>query len=243
MPNVMMVVEYEGTAYHGFQVQPDLPTIQGELERAVQQITQESSRVHGAGRTDAGVHATGQVVNFKTGSALLPWALARAINAVLPDDIVVNKVEYAADGFHARFSASSRAYRYTILNREAPSALDRRVVYHYRPRLDVEAMHRACCLIVGKHDFACFTVPMEESTVREVLRADCYRQGEKVYVDIAANAFLPQMVRRIVGGLLWMGTGRWEPDDFGGLLRGLGGTELTAPTAPARGLCLTAVEY
>jgi tRNA pseudouridine38-40 synthase len=243
--NVVLVLEYDGTRYHGFQVQAgNLPTIQGELERAIEQITGLRARISGAGRTDRGVHASGQVANFYTGSALSTGVLRRALNAVLPPDIAVISAAEAPSNFHARFSARSREYRYTIVNRPARSPLMRHFAYHLARPLDVAAMAEAARELVGEHDFASFAGGSEEveSTVRNVLSADCQREGERVYVDIEANAFLPHMVRNIVGTLLLIGIGKLEMDGFRQIFAARQRRE-AGPTAPAHGLCLTRVNY
>ncbi|MFQ6057753.1 MAG: tRNA pseudouridine(38-40) synthase TruA [Anaerolineae bacterium] len=242
--NVKAVVEYDGTAYHGFQVQPGRRTIQGELERALASVTQEEIRVVGAGRTDAGVHALGQVISFTTGWDRPLAELQRALNAVLPRDIAVREIAEAPPGFHARYSAVSRQYRYTVLNRPVRSPLAERFAYHFATSLAVEPMAEACSHLVGRHDFASFGRAMREdgSTERTVHRAQCWREDDHVYVDIVADAFLRRMVRRIVGGLLEVGTGRLSSDEFREILLARD-PSLIKTTAPPRGLCLIRVNY
>ncbi|MCL4459379.1 MAG: tRNA pseudouridine(38-40) synthase TruA [Chloroflexi bacterium] len=239
----MLVVEYDGSGYCGFQLQRGLPTIQGELEQALSQITGERIRVIGAGRTDAGVHAAGQVVNFKTASKLEPEVFIRALKSLIPRDIVVKEAKQVPTNFHARHSARNREYRYVILNRPFPSALVRHLVYHYRHPLNVEAMCKACQLLVGTHDFASFSKGTNAvNTVRQVQRADCKKDGDKIYIDLEANAFLPHMVRNIVGTLLWVGGGKLDIAGFENILLARDRT-LAGPTAPAHGLCLIRVNY
>ncbi|MGQ9674912.1 MAG: tRNA pseudouridine(38-40) synthase TruA [Chloroflexota bacterium] len=242
--NVMLIVEYDGTGYSGFQVQPNAPSVQGQLEQALLRLTGESIRVVGAGRTDAGVHATGQVVNFVTTSALPPEKFVRALNSLLPPDVAVKAASYVEAGFHARFSARSREYEYRILNRSAKPAVGRQYVYHYRRWLDVEAMHEACQSLVGRHDFASFAAADEKvrSTVRTVLAAECKRDGEMITVAIRADAFLPRMVRNIVGTLLWVGTHAIDVAQFREIMLARDRNR-AGPTAPARGLFLTKVDY
>jgi tRNA pseudouridine38-40 synthase len=242
--NVRLTVAYDGTAYYGFQLQAGQPTIQSALEQAIRQVTQESSRVIGAGRTDTGVHAVGQVVNFRTTSALPLDELQRALNAVLPDDIAVSDIREAPDDFHARFSARSREYCYTILNRPVADPLRRHIVYHYARPLDVTLMDTACQHLVGRHDFASFgsQTSARGTTRRTVYRAGCRREGDYVLVDITADAFLAGMVRSIVGTLLEVGTGKLTPDDFQAILLAAD-RRRSGPAAPARGLCLTKVNY
>ena len=243
--NVMLVLEYDGTRYHGFQIQAtSVPTVQGELERALRQVTGLATRVAGAGRTDRGVHATGQVVSFRTASALPAAVLRRALNALLPADVAVLAADDAPPVFHARFSARSRAYRYTILNRPVRSPVERHFTYHVALPLGVEAMAEAVQALVGEHDFASFAGAgeEEESTVRRVLAADCRPEGVKVFIDVVADAFLPHMVRNIVGTLLLVGMGKLSPVGFREILAARQRSQ-AGPTAPARGLCLTRVSY
>lgn len=244
MCNVRLTVAYDGTAYYGFQFQAGQPTIQAALEQAIRQVTQESSRVIGAGRTDTGVHAVGQVVNFRTTSALPLDELQRALNAVLPDDIAVSDIAAVPDDFHARFSARSREYRYTILNRPVADPLVRHIVYHFARPLDVALMDTACQHLVGRYDFASFggKTWARGTTRRTVYQASCRREGDYVMVNITADAFLAGMVRSIVGTLLPVGTGKLTPDDFWAILLA-GDRRRAGAAAPARGLCLMRVNY
>lgn len=244
MRNIVLVVEYDGTDFHGFQAQPGLRTVQGELEQCLLSVTQEEIRVAAAGRTDAGVHALGQVISFRTGSQLNPGAILRALNANLPEDLVVKRCDEAPPNFHARFSARSRWYRYTILNRPEPSALARAYVYHFRRRLDVEAMQVASELLAGTHDFASFARVGHNlsDTVRTVYRASWSRLDNLVFFDVEANAFLPQMVRGMVGTLLWVGTSKIGVDEFRQIVEARDRT-VAGPTVPARGLCFIKATY
>ena len=243
--NVMLVLEYDGTRYHGFQIQAmGVPTVQGELERALRQVTGLATRVAGAGRTDRGVHAAGQVTSFRTRSTLPAGVLQRALNAVLPSDVAVLAAVDVPPEFHARFSARSREYRYTILNRPVRSPLERYFTCHVATPLDVEAMAEAAQELVGEHDFASFAGAGEEemSTLRRVLVADCHREDAKVFVDMVADAFLPHMVRNIVGTLLRVGMGRLSLAGFREILVARQRSQ-AGPTAPAHGLCLMRVNY
>ena len=242
--NIMLVLEYDGTSYDGFQIQPGVPTIQGELEAALAKLTGEQIRVNAAGRTDAGVHALGQVVNFTTTCALEPAAIMKALNSLLPADISVRQATAVGPDFHARFSARSREYRYCILNREAKPAIGRQYVYHYRKRLDVEAMREACVALVGTHDYRSFAsgVDPTENTVRTVIRAECSRNDDLISIIIEADAFLPKMVRTIVGTLIWVGIHKIDVPRFREIMAARD-RSLAGPTAPARGLCLTKVKY
>lgn len=236
-------VEYDGTAYCGFQVQKGQPTVQGTLEQALKQVTGETIRLVAAGRTDSGVHALGQVVAFYTHWRHTPQDLQRAWNAALPMDIAVRDVEVAPEGFHPRYSALSRVYRYTILNRVERSPLLRRTSWHVPKPLDLEAMAEATALVVGEHDFATFGQPPQgTNTVRRVLRAEWKREGALLHFEIEANAFLYQMVRSLVGTLVWVGWGKWGVEDFAAALAACDRSR-SGPTAPPHGLCLIEVLY
>ena len=240
---LMAVVEYDGTQYLGFQIQRSGPTIQGELERALTQVTGSETRVTGAGRTDAGVHAQGQVIHFTAVWAHRVEDLQRALNAVLPKDIAVTELSVAPEGFHARYSARSRVYRYTIYNGAVRSPLAWRYAYHCSRPLDADAMDSACRQLIGRHDFLAFGWPPSgENTVRTVHRASCQRVGKWIYVDIEADAFLRKMARRVVANLLLVGKHELSVGDFAGLLL-LGHRRTPAADVPAQGLCLVKVNY
>lgn len=238
------LVEYDGTEYHGFQLLTDRPSVQGALEQVLQRLTGQPTRIRYAGRTDAGVHAEGQVI-----AADLRWRhsvadLERAWNALLPADIAVRQVARVTDAsFHPRYSARSRVYRYTVWTAPWRSPLHGRYT-HYEPRpLDLERMNQAAALLVGSHDFASFGQPTQgDSTVREVLRTDWQRTGWTLHFEIEANAFLRRMVRTIVGTLLETGKGQRSVESVGEVLAAQN-RALAAPPAPACGLCLVEVKY
>ncbi len=246
-------IEYDGTAYHGFQRQAETQglTIQGTLEAAITRISQETVTVYGAGRTDAGVHASGQVIHFSSAARLAPQEWMRAMNAVLPQSIAVRWTQAVPDAFHARYDALSRSYRYTIWNDAARSALQARYSYHVARPLDVDSMNEACRLLVGRRDFGAFgrspdegnpLKPGPHSCVRTMLAATCRREGARVYCDMTADAFLKGMVRRIVGTLLLVGQKRLSLNDFATIVQR---AEKTHPgsAAPSHGLCLVRVRY
>lgn len=253
--NYRATVQYDGTDYSGFQIQPDKRTIQGELERALQRVTQQFVRVAGAGRTDAGVHALGQVISFRANWSHGDQDLQRAMNAVLPGDISLGNVAVADDRFHARFSALSRAYVYTIYNGPVRAPLLSRFTHHVERPLDLNAMAEAASELEGEHDFAAFGhPPVGDSTVRIVYRVG-WRAGVPVWgncfasdcrkllrFEIEANAFLRRMVRRIVGTLLLVGGGSLSPAAFSEILESRE-IRRAGPPVPGSGLCLWRVGY
>jgi tRNA pseudouridine38-40 synthase len=249
MRTIKLTVEYDGTGYCGWQRQQrttaaDLPSVQATLEAAVHSLTGATTSVVGAGRTDAGVHATGQVAHFTTASRIHPGRFAQALNAHLPPDIRVLRAAEAPGGFHARFDARSRRYRYEILNRPAPSALLRHRAYHVPEPIDVQAMRRALAPLIGRHDFAGYRASGSQTrtTVCNVLAADCNRKGSRLWVTIAADRFLRHMVRLIVGTLLRVGTARLPEDAPAAYLRDRD-SRRSGPAVPAHGLYLVRVDY
>jgi tRNA pseudouridine38-40 synthase len=237
-------VEYDGTDFAGFQWQHGERTVQGELERAIGMRSGACSRITGAGRTDAGVHALGQVVSFQADTPVPLERMALALNAVLDGDVKVRQVEEVDPAFSARFSASSRQYAYLIVNRRTPSALWRRYSAFCPDLLDVEAMSAAAASLVGERDFAAFTNQRVEgeTTMRCVMRCTVSRLHGFVLVRIEANAFLRGMVRTTVGTLLEVGTGRRKPESVQEILS-TGDRRLAGPSAPPQGLCLVRVRY
>ncbi|MCL4465659.1 MAG: tRNA pseudouridine(38-40) synthase TruA [Chloroflexi bacterium] len=238
-----LVLEYDGTDFFGSQRQPARRTVQGVLEEALLRVTQCPTAVTLAGRTDAGVHALGQVASCQLVTRLGPGELLRALNAVLPDDMAVLRCVAVPERFSARFSAQSRDYRYEIINRPQRSPLWRRRAHYVWQRLDVEAMDKGCRELLGKHDFASFSgAGRRERTVRTVSHATCLRVGTRVRVELRADAFLPHMVRNIVGTLIWLGTGKLDLPGFVGVIRAAE-RRLAGPTAPPEGLYLARVNY
>ncbi|MBW7885965.1 MAG: tRNA pseudouridine(38-40) synthase TruA [Caldilineaceae bacterium] len=259
---VSALVAYDGTGYHGFQYQSNAPSIQGALEMALDACAERSGRVIGAGRTDAGVHATGQVIAVRVRWRHSLTDLQRAWNAHLPPAVVVRRVREAPEGFHPRFSAVSRTYRYTVQwyrpedGRAAPQRsplTDRFALFETRP-LDVEAMNRAAALLVGRHDFASFgQAPQGENTERTLLAARWQLvsvtpaalgpyPGQRLVFSVTADAFLRQMVRNLVGTLLAVGRGEWTPEDVQAALAACERSR-SAPPVPPQGLVLEKVTY
>jgi tRNA pseudouridine38-40 synthase len=236
-------VEYDGTGFYGFQIQAQGRTVQGEIERAIRSVTGVETRVTGAGRTDRGVHARGQVIAFEAGWQHDLSDLHRALNAVLAADVSIVEMGRAPEGFHPRFSAIRRAYRYRIVNQHWPSPLERRSAWHVAQDLDVGRMIEATTHLVGAHDFATFGRPPQgDNTTRRVFQAGWQEQRPFLTFDIEANAFLYRMVRSVVGTLVQVGWGQISPAEFEAML-GARDRSLVRKVAPARGLCLMRVDY
>lgn len=242
--NVRLVVEYDGTDYFGFQRIPGRKTIQGEIEWALTRITEEPVIIAGAGRTDAGVHALGQVVSFQSRGKIPIERIAIALNSVLPNDIVIRSAEEMPEEFHARFSAVERAYQYTILNRSEPAALIGRFSWHVPYELSLKTMRKAAKNLVGVHDYLSFSAADSgvRGHTREIKELSVRRSGEFVKIDIVANAFLRSMARIIVGTLVEVGQGRREAANVNYILEARD-RRLAGRTAPAKGLVLMGVKY
>jgi tRNA pseudouridine38-40 synthase len=241
---IKAVLAYDGTDYHGFQRQsPDRePSIQGVFESAVSKIRQPGP-VLGAGRTDAGVHASGQVVAFDVNWRHGLDDLQRALNAVLPDSIAVLELEQAAEMFHPRYDAVSRAYRYSLYTARVRNPLVTRYALYVPQTLDVEAMRRALAHTIGEHDFAAFGQPtVGESTTRKVLRMEVIAVGSQIAIELEANGFLYRMVRRLVGTLIPIGRGERSDEEFAAILHSADPNR-AGPAVPPNGLCLTQVNY
>jgi tRNA pseudouridine38-40 synthase len=238
-----LVMEYDGTAYHGWQEQPAQATVAGALRDAIQRLTGERPSLAAAGRTDAGAHSLGQTVSFDLTRDLPPGPLLEGLNALLPADIAVKSCELVEGGFHARFSARRRSYRYLVENRPARGALLRHRAWHVRGPLDLPAMRDAAGVLAGEHDLGAFGKdPAGRGTVRQLHRLHVRRlPASLVAFELTANAFLYGMVRRIVGFLVEVGLGRRPADDSRRLL--LPGANSSCRVAPARGLYQLAVEY
>lgn len=240
-----ILVEYDGTDYHGWQLQKSDQTVQGELESVLERILQVHTRVHGAGRTDAGVHAKGQVAHFDAYWQHSPEKLIRALNSLLPENVAVHKIDIVPQNFHSRHSAKTKTYTYTILNSPLRSPLFSRYSWHVPAPLAVSLMNDASQCLVGVHDFAAFGQATDgtPSTEREIL--SCHwtiDHSSLLKVTIRGTGFLRYMVRTIVGTVTRIGLGK---STLNGLISILESRDKnrSGPTAPARGLCLTEVEY
>ncbi|MBA7675786.1 tRNA pseudouridine synthase A [subsurface metagenome] len=242
---IVLTIEYDGTCYHGFQLQANAPTIQGELEEALWKLTGERSRVMSASRTDAGVHAKEQVVSFRTKSSLPLPTFTNGLNHYLPRDIAVKAAFRVSDSLNVRRSAISREYNYYILNSPTRSPLRSSFSYLVPRHLDIEAMNQACQTLIGKHDFASFATCIEagiKSTIRNVYRAEIEKDGDLAIFNIVANSFLPHQVRSTVGALIEVGLGKMTFDEFRSIFEAKR-PGLAGPTAPACGLCLMQINY
>jgi len=245
MVKIALQLEYDGTNYHGFQVQVNKPTIQGILENAIFNLTNEYTRVFVASRTDAGVHARGQVVSFRTNTELPTKVFVSGLNYYLPVDIVVKEAYRINDDLNIRRDASSREYHYSILNSLTRSPLRGNYCYWVKGELNTIIMNQACQLLIGKQDLASFASSLGNnygSTVRQVYRAEAVRENDMVILKIEANSFLPHQIRNTVGILIRLGQGKIGIEDFSKIMNaripGLAG-----PSAPALGLCLMRINY
>ena len=245
MRRIRLLLEYEGTRYSGWQFQTNQVSIQGVLESKLHKITKKKTRVIGSGRTDAGVHAEGQVAHFETASSMTLQEFLKALNSLLPLDIVVKKVEEVKPDFHAQISATRKTYRYTILNRDYPSALEYRWAHYIAtPILNVTAMRKAARYLVGQKDFKSFQASgcTAKTTMREIYRLSITKKGDFITFTIDGSGFLKYMVRIIVGTLIEIGWGNWPPEQMKAILKSKNRL-MAGPTAPSRGLCLVKVVY
>jgi tRNA pseudouridine38-40 synthase len=244
--NLRLQLQYDGTDFHGWQIQPNLPTIQGSLTEAIRSITAEEVHVNGSGRTDAGVHALAQVCNFLTQSKIPSSNLQKALNSVLSPSIRVTRIEEVPEQFHSRHDAKAKHYRYRILKGKWCSPFDFPYVYHYPRSLDLECMSRAAEAIVGEHDFSAFcdSDSEVESKVRRVISSFFVFDTRRNLIEYntCANGFLHHMVRNIVGTLLEVGKGSLSATRVETILRSKNRSN-SGPTAPAKGLFLMAVSY
>jgi tRNA pseudouridine38-40 synthase len=241
---IALVLEYDGSRFAGSQLQKNARTVQSQLEDAIARTTQAQTRVAFAGRTDAGVHARGQVASFDTWSELQAGTLMRALNAWLPEDLAVVEAIEAHAGLDVRRDAVRRHYQYVIETRAGRPVLERRRVWHVPGELDLEAMQIAAGLLVGRRDFSAFASPpesSESSTIREIYRFGLHSLDTRVVVDVEGNAFLPHQVRRMVGALVEVGRGKLTSQEYESLLDGPPAS--AGPSAPAQGLCLERVDY
>jgi len=245
MRNIKLTIEYDGTAYRGWQVQPGRPTIQGMFQEKIGVMTRERVCLIASGRTDAGVHALGQVANFKTESRISLDSLHRGLNSLLPNDIAVKRVEEVGEDFHSRFSAKSKLYEYRIFNNPVPSPIEHRFSWHISQKLVMNNLREAGHTLLGTHDFSSFCSAHSDNMnpIRSMLSLEIQRNRSHILsIRLRANAFLKQMVRNIVGTLVDVGRERISPEGFKKILDARDRTK-AGMTAPARGLFLVEVEY
>lgn len=245
MPRYRLLVEYDGRPYHGFQAQAGLPSVQGALEAAIKAFCGEELRVGAAGRTDTGVHATGQVVQVDLVKDWPAETVRNALNAhLVPQPIAILDAQLAPPPWHARFSATGRRYRYRILNRMAPPALDQGRVWHVKKPLDAAAMHEAAQVLVGHHDFTTFRdlACQAKSPEKTLDVATVRREGAEVILEFASRSFLHRQVRSMTGTLAEVGVGRWTKADVEAALAARD-RKACGPVAPPEGLYLTDVTY
>jgi tRNA pseudouridine38-40 synthase len=244
VPNIKLTIEYDGTRYHGWQLQPGGPTVQAVLERAVSTFLGSFTRVTGSGRTDAGVHALGQVATFFCPEQPDLARVRRALNALTPDDIAIRDVEVVADCFDARRNARSRVYEYRIFNRPTASPFYLRSAWHLHDPLELASMREAAHCLDGEHDFSSFRAAGCDAAhpVRKIYRTSLEQDGDLLRYTIEATAFLRHMVRNIIGTLVEVGRRQRTPQSFAELLEARDRTK-AGPTAPAHGLFLVEVKY
>jgi tRNA pseudouridine38-40 synthase len=243
--NIALTLEYDGTDYFGWQIQSQESTIQGVLQKAIEKLTGERVHLAASGRTDSGVHALGQVANFKTEADLRPDEILRALNSLLPRDIAVKRAEAMAEDFHAQYSARLKSYKYVVLNRPVPSPLLRRFSWHVRYPLKIPPMQEAALYLVGTHNFSAFRRAEgddERNPTRTVSQLTVGQTGDTVEIRIEADGFLRFMVRSIAGALVEVGKGKMKPLRVKEILDSKD-RKKAPPTAPARGLFLVEVQY
>ncbi len=246
MRNIKLILEYDGTRYQGWQVQKgrDSRTLQETIEQTLQKVLQEKIRLVASGRTDAGVHALGQVCHFHTKSDITLDKLHRALNSLLPGDISVLQVQECGMRFHSRFDAKSKIYRYTILNRKSRSALQRDTAYFFPYPLNLRLMQKEASWLLGRHDFKSFKASnrQERSSIRTIKQIKIFKRDPFIQIDIEANGFLTHMARNIVGTLIEIGRGRFPAGSMRKILRSKDRRQ-AGTCVPAKGLCLLEVKY
>ena len=249
--NLKLTMEYDGTHFHGWQVQdPAKRTIQDEIEKILKIIFKKKIHLFGSGRTDSGVHALGQVANFKIGSTMPITEILKALNGNLPEDIVVLNAQDVPLDFHAQYKAKRKIYRYKICNRPVRCALQRQFCLYLPQKLNLAAMRKESRYLLGRKDFRSFAASdphsekegKKKTTIRRIFRLEIRKKKDIVTIDIEANGFLYKMARTIVGTLLKVGLKKWKEGSIKAILKAKNRT-LAAPTAPARGLCLLKVSY
>ncbi len=246
MPNFKIIIEYNGSEYHGWQRQKNEKTVQGEIEEAIKKITGKKASVIGSGRTDAGVHAFGQVANFFCETNVIePLSLKKALNSVLTGDIIIHECAIAESDFHARYDAKSKVYNYVILNRETGTAIFRNRCWIIKKKLNVENMKKAASILIGTHDFKSFEGSDDSpkmTSIRTVFNSNVVKNEDYIIYEIEAEGFLKHMVRNIIGTLVDVGLNKISTKDFSNILAFKDRTK-AGVTAPSFGLFLMNVRY
>ena len=249
MRTIKLTISYDGTKYSGWQIQKNSPSVQETLEKAVKKVFKKAYKVHGAGRTDSGVHAKGQVAHFKTSKDLPVPGIRAALNGALPKDIAVTGVEEVPHDFHSRFSTRSKVYRYHILNAEMPDPFIEKYAWRVSYKLNAALMRREAAVLEGRHDFKSFqasdssrTPPGVRGSVRKIFRVNIKKKTSDIIIEIEGDGFLYNMVRNIAGTLIDIGRGYLPPGSMKKILKAKDRTQ-AGPTAPAKGLFLVKVKY
>ena len=244
MRNIKLTIEYDGKCYNGWQKQPNKLNIQGEIEKAIYNITKEEVDLIGSGRTDAGVHALGQVANFKTNSTIPIEKMALAINSQLKNSIIIKDAQEVDERFHSRYNAKHKTYRYIINNSKCGTAIYRNLEYCYPFKLDVEKMQKAAKYFEGEHDFKAFksSGTSGKNSVRTIFKAEVKPEGERIVIELTGNGFLYNMVRIISGTLLDVGLGKIRPEEIPQIIESKD-RQRAGKTLPAHGLYLANVVY
>ncbi|GIO28746.1 tRNA pseudouridine(38-40) synthase TruA [Ornithinibacillus bavariensis] len=246
MPKIKCILQYDGSNFFGYQVQPEKRTVQGELEKALERIHKgEKIRVHASGRTDTGVHAKGQTIHFETKLYIPGNSWGRALNSLLPEDLHVKASEEVPESFHARYDVLEKEYRYFILNRKEPDIFARNYSYHFPYKINIEAIQEACRYLEGTHDFTTFSsarATVKGDKVRTLFEVSCQKNGDQIEFHFRGSGFLYNMVRILVGTLLEVGQGKIDPINIREMLEKKD-RRLAGKTAPAQGLFLWKVVY
>ena len=245
MRKIKLKIEYDGTNYHGWQIQKNAISVQEIIEKAISRLLGKEIGIVGCSRTDVGVHAYGQIAHFSTDSTIPGDKFSYAINNLLPSDIVIKQSEEVSEDFHSRYSAKGKKYRYLIYNGAHASAIMRNRTYHVRPELDIEKMQKAAKYFVGEHDFAAFqaTGGQVRSTVRKIFSMELQKKEDNIIsIEVSGNGFLYNMVRIIAGTLVYVGMGKIDADEISMIIDSLDRTR-AGKTAPAEGLYLMEIYY
>ena len=242
--NYRMEIQYDGTRYHGWQRLDKFETVQGKIEDVLSRLFEHKIEIQGAGRTDAGVHAKGQVANFKVNCEKNEKEILEYLNKYLPEDIAVTKISTQDERFHSRLLTKGKVYRYRILNSEIPDVFNRKYVYQISEELNIDEMEKATQFFVGKHNFKafCSNKHLKKSAVREIYSIDIEKQNNEILITFYGNGFLYNMVRIITGTLIEIGLGKRKAEEIPDIISSQN-REMAGETAPARGLCLMKVMY